>query len=446
MLARGRVGFAIGLVVGATACTDVCPEIAVCDIRRPDCQTSVLEAMACKRGDELADLPSVVVLSEQGYLDRIEAEVDPDELAAAEAAYESWTRGLASYDLAPPDYGIDDALADEVGAVAAAYFPLQREIVILDRGEPLDDEGAVEVFAHEIIHALQDRTIDLIAYGDRWGTSFDASLAVDAVIEGEAVHYQVLAGLALHGLTEDDLDWARFYDEWRLEELADAEQDAAPVALAGLRFPYAFGGALVYERWDAAGRAGIDALLASPPHTVAEILFGTDRGELAAELDTLAPRSVPALDAGYELTDATPLGAWIARIVGARVLRDAEGASRFAEHLAADVFSVQRDPETDTVVAAWRTRVVPGASAEDWLPMVPAAVEREVDPSAREALFVAADPPPAPELGTLAWRAPDETESAEGASASIAARGAPFARHRACRAGRPITYATSADR
>ena len=411
----------------------------MCDLLERGCQRSTMKAVACLRGGDGDHLPEVSVVSEQEFIERVSSYAgdDPDERAQAEADYALWNRGLALFELAPADYDVDDLIADGAAETAAAYFPDQGDIVILDRGEPLRDAGAVEVFAHEVVHALQDQELDLATFGDSDDASFDSDLALDAIIEGEAVHYQILAAVDLAGRSVDDLDWDLLYDTFRAESLLEAEEDEAPVALADLRFPYAFGGALVTDRWRARRRAGIDALFEDPPRTTSEVMFERDALQLEDARAALALHAVPELPAPFEEQTATALGAWIARMYAVRANAGANGRVDAAQRLAADVFSVHHDAQSDTVLAAWRARMVEGTTAETWPQPNDPAVVVQRDEARREAILLAADAALPAGSEELAWRAPTDPEPSDDEAAAAAAgvmpsgtpRRAPF---RAC--------------
>jgi hypothetical protein len=432
----------LGLLIALTACDEDCPRVRRCDIRERGCQREVMGAVACMRGGSTGDLPRVSVISEARFLERIRSygSDDPEALAEAEAGYTRWNRAFALFDLAPAGYAAEDAIADTAGQTAAAYFPGERDIVIIDRGESLADDGAVEIFAHEVVHALQDRELDLWAYQSQWATSFDASLALDAVIEGEAVHYQILAALQLEGRSTGELQWDRLYGAWRADTLREAETDEAPIAFADIRFPYAFGGDLVSGRWLARGRAGIDALFDDPPRTTSEVLFGSDAGALAGARDTLRERSVPVLPAPYVDRGATALGAWIARMYAVRAGVPRELRDEAARELAADAFSVHHDEASDTLIAAWRVRMLEGSSALYWPGAPGPTVHRMDDLVAGEAALIAAEAVLPEDAGLLAWRAPSRPdESDQQMSAAVVRWHSLRARiaHRACAARRP---------
>lgn len=191
-------------------------ESPICDIRRSQCQKQVLGMVMALRGGSTS-APKVTVIREDELLARMEVrgeELSEEQAAARKLAYARWNRGLALFRLAPADYDIEQADADWAAEVGAVYFAETKEIVIVDRGEPLDDAGAVGLLAHEFVHALQDAEHDFASFGDEYPHTFDSSLALSGIIEGEAVMYQLLLLAQLRGLDTQKLNWERYFQEY----------------------------------------------------------------------------------------------------------------------------------------------------------------------------------------------------------------------------------------
>jgi len=226
-------------------------------------------------------------------------------------------------------------------------------------------------------------------------------------------------GVQLAGHQADDLDWQRFFYDWRSKELSDAENDAAPVARGDERFPYAFGGGFVSQYWLARGRAGVAALFNRPPRTTREILLGP-LPEAAAKRAGLRDRAEPALTDTFSDVDATSLGAWIARIYAARagVARDARIGT--AMSVAADVFSVQIDTAADQVVAGWRVAMRDDVAPSTWGGEAGASARGFDQSPGGDVYLVASDPPLSTPIGEFAWRAlPNDATAASTANALV---------------------------
>lgn len=167
-------------------------------------------------------------------------------------------------------------LADEDVDLAAVVEDLYREQVlglyVADvrtlyvtgdgTGTPLERMTT----AHEVTHALQDRAFNLRRLQRRYEDDEDASSAVLALIEGDAVLTQGL--WAQEHLTASE----------RLQAFSGGTQgsaalDRAPEYIrAGLFFPYQEGAAFVGELYRQGGFPAIDEAFARPPVTTAQII------------------------------------------------------------------------------------------------------------------------------------------------------------------------------
>ena len=387
---------------------DTCHSLRACDIRATECQEDVATWVQCVRGGS-APRPKVERISADEYRERVLA-LRAMQNSSTESA-EAWNRGLARFRLAPEVYDPKQELQDQVDVVGAAYFPESRTVAVIDRGQRADDNAAVALLAHEFVHAAQDAELELRDYQARWGATFDSSLALKGLLEGEAVHYQLLAQIEQSGRILPSIDWERTYERWRTEELRSADADSAPVSMARLRFPYAFGGGYVTQLWLSKGRAGIDERLEHPPETTREILFGPAPVDTAPVLHELRARGRPVLGESYEDRGFATLGAWIARIYAGRVLRDVSSRVWPAKALAADVFSVQADAESGQLLSTWQISVLAPNGARMW----PHAeklqqISHWFPDSRNEVVYVSTTlgVPPRPEL--LEWTSVDDAE------------------------------------
>jgi hypothetical protein len=440
-LARRGLFAAVFGVAASVGCAkdEGCPKPSVCDVLEPGCQRAVMRAVACRRGGR-ADFPPISVVDEQTLLEMYAERAPLDE--EAEASYALWSRGLALFGLAPAEYDLAAAREDTVSETAAVYFPDSKEIVLVDRGESMRSEEAVEVLAHEFVHALQDAEYGFDELYDRWATDFDSALALDALIEGEATHYQTVMAVELAGNSPHAVQWQKFYREWQGNTLLDAERDEAPVALADLRFPYAFGGSFVTQHWLARGSTGIQALFDDPPRSTRDVLFGRSSFDREAELASLRERGVPVLGQGFEPVSSTTLGAWVTRIYAHRMGVRTSDRLEAARDLAADLFSVQVDAANDQVVAAWRVRLTQGNAPQNWpgnlAPFVVSSRDGQT-PEERENFRVEGEGLLSLD-SALAWQAPME-EAEEGEEEAAAAfrrwRWLKLAGGRACPMGHP---------
>ncbi|MFO8075986.1 MAG: hypothetical protein R6T85_07695 [Egibacteraceae bacterium] len=171
--------------------------------------------------------------------------------------------------------GVDlDALSAEAvegGVVGGVYVPEEEAIYLPGRDEGLDALGEVTA-AHEVTHALQDRTVGLDSLLDlAVGGDPDAFLAFNAVVEGDAVWTQERWSRA----HQDPEERAAYLSGGDAEALAEGQQalEALPPYLRDqLLFPYTAGADFVEALVAEGGVGAIDEALADPPTTTAEIL------------------------------------------------------------------------------------------------------------------------------------------------------------------------------
>lgn len=185
-------------------------------------------------------------------------ESDPEEVDDTE-------RLLVALRLAPPGTDLDATMERLYREqILGLYVPKERTLYVRKGGgkSPLQRVTTV----HEITHALQDQSFDLVAMQRRVRKDAEASLALLSLIEGDAVLTQQL---------------------WAQEHLTAAEQqrltsesggssdalDSTPDYLrASLFFPYEQGGRFVVELYRSDGFAAINNAFDDPPATSEQIL------------------------------------------------------------------------------------------------------------------------------------------------------------------------------
>jgi hypothetical protein len=122
-------------------------------------------------------------------------------------------------------------------------------------------------YAHEFNHALQDQYYDLKKLAPRHPESNDRSMAVHALIEGDAIMLQTI--WAMKNMTPDDLT--------QLTRSSGSDDTLARVPLilrAELLFPYTDGLNFVRQAYRQAGNsyAAVDGLFKRPPESTAQVL------------------------------------------------------------------------------------------------------------------------------------------------------------------------------
>jgi hypothetical protein len=157
-----------------------------------------------------------------------------------------------------------DLLSDQVIGV---YDSDAKSLVVLA------DQGAFGpaermTYAHEFNHALQDQNFNLNKIAPKHPDSNDRSLAVHAVIEGDAIMLQTL--WATVNLTQDELIQLARGSGGSGDSLARVPL----IVRTELLFPYVEGFTFVRQAYRQAGNsyAAVDNLFRNPPESTAQLL------------------------------------------------------------------------------------------------------------------------------------------------------------------------------
>ncbi|TKX62208.1 PGF-CTERM sorting domain-containing protein [Halorubrum sp. ASP1] len=149
------------------------------------------------------------------------------------------------------------------GAVSGFYSPSQdRIVIVVPDGESPDIDPST--LAHELLHAMQDQYHDLT--DPRYvGATQDGDLAVDGIVEGEAVHVEERYA-------------ARCADNWTCAEAPESDGGGGDGAdfnfgiLQTVLQPYGDGALYVRELRDEGGWAAVNATMNDPPESTAEVI------------------------------------------------------------------------------------------------------------------------------------------------------------------------------
>lgn len=311
-------------------------EYRPCDILEASCQRELYGLAACMYGDgDPGDAPPVRQLDEASAIALIAETSEPmamtdgvdamSETASDEATFRAEVRGLELIGLL--ETGWIQTPADVVDATIentlAYYLVPEREVVIIDRGEPVDDLEANAVLAHEFVHALQDRRHDLGSFGLDLALDSDGYLARSSLIEGEASVYQYLLLFAYSGTDVRYVNFGVFFEDLTTFGLELTLEAGSPALSADSIFPYTFGTRYAGERWVAGGSAAVEGLYAAPPRSSWEVLGGDVSTVMAAFGQAPEP-----LD-GYSAVSANVAGAW----VSVAMLAGLPGAANVASEL-----------------------------------------------------------------------------------------------------------------
>ncbi|HUH06247.1 MAG TPA: hypothetical protein VML96_00435 [Egibacteraceae bacterium] len=183
------------------------------------------------------------------------------------AEVESSQRILVALRLIPAEFDLGGQGTELYAEQVVGVYALSEQTLFV-HGVPGQLTPYAEfIAAHEITHALQDRTFDLEPLRDLPPEAADASTALLALIEGDAVVTQ--------------REWsARFQSQAQRAELRREAGSGSNAVLAStpsylraiLEFPYREGTAFVTELMRQDGYAAVDKAYASPPTTTEQIM------------------------------------------------------------------------------------------------------------------------------------------------------------------------------
>ncbi len=270
-----------------------------CDIRKDRCQQRIVAYVACLRDRPAPELPPVRMLSLSEYEDRLRADLEPSDVALADAVGLS----LAQLRLAPLGISLTEvSIEQRLAGVLAFYSSDDKAIFVINRGRPINDDDAVALLAHEATHALQDGEYDLAALFDAYAKDDDSALALRSLIEGDAELYESFMRFTLERRSAWGADWGHYWSSLEAGVVSAMLESESPWSLSPVTFPYAFGGAWVSDAWFSVQADGVEALFATPPASTAELLGYAPQ---------LSPAKLTApVVSGADMLGELTLGAW----------------------------------------------------------------------------------------------------------------------------------------
>ncbi len=226
---------------------------------------------------------------------------------------------------------------------------------LLGKTGGFDKDENRSVLAHELTHALADQHFDLQTLQEAIQNDDDRSLALTALIEGEAMLTMIGAqmddwtGEAVAVLPYEDLDRVFRFLGPLLPAFGGASlKDAPPIIRESLMFPYLRGMVFVASVTNADGWEGINAAYSQPPLSTEQILH--------PEKYKKAPDAPKAIDLG-ELDPGEGWNEVGRNVVGElqlSILLGKHDGRRAAAGWDGDRFAVFEGPE-DHLGLVWRT-------------------------------------------------------------------------------------------
>jgi len=268
-----------------TGCRD--HTLAVCDITQSDCQQDIYYTDLRVRGDgydPFAGIPPIRTISEDQYRTELVDQAAKDAQQAVPQPW--WDAALLLLGLVPSTGTTQAASIDnEVQNTAAFYSTKERNVTVVSHPagstDPFQPFYNMSALAHELVHALQDRELNLKFPP---GTT-DEYFASKALIEGDASLYQRLFGynvtlpLGYHFTNHDPLV---YFSTWRDANLTDQGDPTTNFASLGPPFfavqwlQYPLGGVWLSDRWDKGGNTAVRHAYGSAPQRSLDYLLGPD--------------------------------------------------------------------------------------------------------------------------------------------------------------------------
>jgi hypothetical protein len=356
---------AMALVASVTGCSEDdpgfdCTKLPMCDIGEAECQDRVFRATACAREQEGARMPVVRKITRLEF----EQELRNDLADPGNGVPVAWETAFRLLGLTPST-PLGDVLIDSAVSNVAAFYRHDNKLVTVIEDNTIDRESASWILSHEFVHALQDQALDLSAFERSWAFSTDDSVAITALIEGEAMIHPNVLQVRARGLSVRSIDWDSYASALLASALETVEKAPSPFVDALSSLPYPVGFRALIERWLAGGQRGIDAVFEQPEFSFLRWLRAFDPGD-SRPIEALScfPTGAPP---GFTAFDHDSLGP--AAVLGVYVVLGMPGdtALRHGKNLHDDslvVFTSSPDPVPEGVAVAWRLRFVDAGAAD----------------------------------------------------------------------------------
>ncbi len=197
--------------------------------------------------------------------EQIQQSVKPDEIRAEEVT-------LKKFGFAPPDFDLKQTTIDLLTEQAAAFYDFKRKKLFISDWATVNMRQAALI--HELAHALADQNVNIQKFTNKGSDNSEASLAREAVVEGQASWLMLEVGARRNGRTLADPQTAREF----LETDADAQQSDYPVfnnaplyLRRTLMFPYDEGEKFQQAVFLHDGMPAFSRIFREPPISTAQI-------------------------------------------------------------------------------------------------------------------------------------------------------------------------------
>jgi len=341
------------------------PSLTTCDITQRSCQEKIYYKVLSLRGDAVDPfdgLPPVSVITEEQYRQQLIQEA----ATTAQSGPNPWDQALVLLHFTSVASSAGDAgagtdggtssstIEDEATHVYAYYDSTTKSVTIVSHPSQTssdDRQQAMITLAHELVHSLQDREIDL---NKQDFASSDDYLAFDSMTEGDARFYEYLF--------ENDL-LSLGYPQSAIVKMSDYElnyiythfdQAGAPMFAADLLI-YPLGAKYLATAYDSGGNAAVRHAYAKAPGRTIGLLVGDDGRVPPVGTGDVCPAPVAL---SLSPTDKTASADQFGALLFYTFLRgwnvDHDVAFATAQTWTGDYLRVQASSDFGTSAAAWR--------------------------------------------------------------------------------------------
>jgi hypothetical protein len=248
---------------------------------------SILRELAAITGFHIRkQLPFALITREQvnEYLkEQIRRSVKPDEIRAEEAT-------LKKFGFVAADFDLKQTTIDLLTEQAAAFYDFKRKKLFISDWATVNMRDVALI--HELAHALADQKFPIQKFTNKGSENSEASLAREAVVEGQASWLMLEVGARRNGRTLADPQIAREF----LANDTDAQSGEYPVFNKAplylrktLMFPYDDGEKFQQAVFLRDGKAAFARVFRDPPTSTAQIIHPA----LYFEQTPLASPSLP---------------------------------------------------------------------------------------------------------------------------------------------------------
>ena len=325
-----------------------------CDIREPSCQFDVFLAVQDVRGnlwDPWLEPPLMRVISEAEYRAEL---IAADEQTLRDVGVDYLTPALQLLHMIDPNEAPSAATDFKVLTVAAYYEATSKRVTIVDHGADQRSDAA-QTLAHELVHAAQDRDIGLGRLYQH-GTNADSFNALAALVEGEAVLYELLVDAKQKNIPKAGIDWQGLLLRSGIEVRGQTFMDRSPYRVATTQLAYPLGGFYLSQAYTSGGPLALRRMFDHPPLSAARFM-----ADLGAAHDRVPPAwscNTPQAPPGFQLQIGDELGAFSMYALATRITETEDDAWQLAQQWTGDRFYVYTNPSDASALAVvWQLRM-----------------------------------------------------------------------------------------